>query len=660
MATGEIPPAAVTTCLRCDRDHARGSPDCPAQRIGSVLDGRYRLMSLLGSGGCGAVYGAVHVRLGNRVAVKMLLPRLARDPDLARRFLREAQSAATLSHSGIVKVTDFGSAEDGVTYFVMEHLAAANLATLVRERGPLPSAEVTTIAAKVLEALSAAHRAGIVHRDIKPENILYLRGGDGGGQIKIVDFGLAKVLESSDPNLTETGRFFGTLNYASPEQLSNSKAVDARSDLYSVGAVLFFLLTGRNHVGVGTMAEIISRVLHGEVERHPAAVQPATPAFLDAMVARALAPEPEKRYRSADEMLADVRRHQPESADSGLPGLTVSLADTDREARSQRSPRGVRRWALAASVAGALAVVAWFAWARWRPVAPPAEEEARRQATLRSGMVRIPESRFRMGSTDVEVTEAFRWCQSLTPVGCDRALYERETPSREVDLPSFSIDTAEVTNEEFATWLNTLSPLSIEGGRTVRQGDAKLADLHPDFGGLSTEGGRFRARDGYARRPVVQVTWTAARRFCGYQGKRLPIEAEWERAARGKEGRRFPWGDRAPTCESAVYGREPGGPCAAKGREPADVGTTPGDRSEEGVLDLAGNVSEWVEDTFRPHLPECAGPCRDPAVRGPEPEKGCRGGNWGGLAEMCRAAGRGRRAFDEVSHQIGFRCATSP
>jgi formylglycine-generating enzyme required for sulfatase activity len=274
-------------------------------------------------------------------------------------------------------------------------------------------------------------------------------------------------------------------------------------------------------------------------------------------------------------------------------------------------------------------------------------------------MVAIPGGLFRMGSTEDEVGKAFAWCQGLAPRGCDRALYERELPSREVELSSFWIDAREVTNEQFAAWLNALTRVEVTEGRLVRQERTLLADLHPDHGGVRGGPGHFEARAGRERRPVVQVTWAAAERYCESRGKRLPTEAEWERAARGTEGRPFPWGDRPPACGSVVFGRGTGGPCAAEGAEAADVGTTPMDRSEEGVLDLGGNVSEWVEDTFRPRLPECTGPCRDPMVRGEEAEKVCRGGNWGALAEMSRAPGRGRRRGDEVSHQIGFRCAAS-
>jgi serine/threonine protein kinase len=654
MSTAESQASADTACIRCDKDHARGSAECPARRVGGVVDGRYRLDHLIGSGGCGAVYAATHLRLGSRVAVKMLLPRLSRDQGLVARFLREARSAAALSHEGIVRVTDFGSAEDGAPYFVMEHLAAANLGALVRKHGLLAPAEVAAITTKILEALGAAHRAGIVHRDIKPENILYLRTPTQGAQIKIVDFGLAKVTESSDPDLTETGRFFGTLNYASPEQLANSKAVDVRSDIYSLGAVLFFLLTGRNHVAPGSVPEIISRVLQGDVERRPARLRPETPDWLDALVARALAQDPKARFAHADEMLTEISRQALEERESDLVSLTLSLSPGDS---IPSAPRPFVRHPAVVVAALALVTGAWLAWSRW--AGDPRTISTANSPPPGPGMVPVAGGSFLMGSSEDEIAEAFAWCRRLTPAGCDLHLYEREAPRRQPFVSSFAIDATEVTNRQFADWLQRIPRLDIEGDRLVRLGDALLTDLHPAHSGLRLEGGRIRPREGHEEKPVVQVTWTAARRYCEAQGTRLPTEAEWERAARGRSARRFPWGDDAPTCATSVFGRGPDGPCGAAGAGARDVGTTEADRSEEGVFDLGGNVSEWVEDTFRPRLPDCPPPCRDPVTRGPEREKTCRGGNWGALAEMCRGAGRGRRAGDDVSHQIGFRCATS-
>jgi formylglycine-generating enzyme required for sulfatase activity len=307
--------------------------------------------------------------------------------------------------------------------------------------------------------------------------------------------------------------------------------------------------------------------------------------------------------------------------------------------------------------AGTLVVLLLAALAYLRP--PPKAAATAHPPLARAGMVVIPASSFTMGSTDAEVAAAFAWCKQLASSGCDLAVYERERPPRTVSLSSFAIDATEVTNADFASWLATVPRLALDSGRLVRTDGELLVDLHPKGSGLRSESGRVEPRPGQGQRPVVQVTWTAARRYCQAQGKRLPTEAEWERAARGASSLAFPWGDRPPDCGTSVFARADGQTCSSPGGRDEDVGTTPGDRSAEGVLDLAGNVSEWVEDTFLPALPACPAPCRDPVVHGERAEKSCRGGNWGSLAEMCRAAGRGRRAPSEVSHHIGFRCASS-
>jgi serine/threonine-protein kinase len=333
--------------------------------------------------------------------------------------------------------------------------------------------------------------------------------------------------------------------------------------------------------------------------------------------------------------------------------LTLSLGPSESGPTSRGPDRRARPFLI---LAAAAAVILLGLLLYRRP--PP--DGRRPVPPARPGMVGIAASTFTMGSTDAEIAAAFAWCRELTSSGCDVSIYARERPARSVMLSGFAIDATEVTNEAFASWLQTVPGLAIESGRLVRADGQLLADLHPAFAGLAVESGHIRARPGQERRPVVQVSWTAARRYCAAQSKRLPSEAEWERAARGLTRRAFPWGDARPDCRSAVFARGADGGCALRGGGAADVGTTAGDRTPEGVFDLAGNVSEWVEDTFQPQPPECPPPCRDPVFRGPQGEKSCRGGNWGSLAEMCRAAGRGRRAAGEVSHQIGFRCAAEP
>ncbi|MFI5184273.1 MAG: serine/threonine-protein kinase [Vicinamibacteria bacterium] len=301
-------------CPGCGVDHVRGAPDCPEARLQEVLGGKYRLEALVGSGGCGAVYRAAHVLLETPCAVKMLLPRFARDARLARRFLIEAKTAASLKHPGIAQVTDYGAAGDGAPYLVMELLDGRNLSQVLKRRGgPLRAGEAVSVAVDVLEALSVAHAAGVVHRDLKPENLMLVRDADGVMRPKILDFGIAKVkMVEGEKGLTATGDFVGTLRYASPEQITSSKTVDERADVYSLGAVVFFLLTGRSPIEGRSTSEVLSNFVSGKIARSPAAQGADVPEALDAIVSKALALHREDRFRSAKDMLAAFKGQNQE------------------------------------------------------------------------------------------------------------------------------------------------------------------------------------------------------------------------------------------------------------------------------------------------------------------------------------------------------------
>jgi formylglycine-generating enzyme required for sulfatase activity len=279
------------------------------------------------------------------------------------------------------------------------------------------------------------------------------------------------------------------------------------------------------------------------------------------------------------------------------------------------------------------------------------------QGLVQTEMVSLPAGRFRMGSSSEEIDAAVRLCVSLSAQGCSRSLYERESPTRQVFLSSYAIDKWEVTNRQFAAWLNTVADLTVENGdRLVSRKGQRFVDLDSVHGGLTRQDGLFEPRRGYENRPVTQITWLASNEYCLAHGKRLPTEAQWERAARSTDGRMFPWGDESPDCHRVAFGLSSNGPCQTGALPgPREVGSSPQDRSAEGAFDLAGNVSEWVEDVFQEHPSPCED-CHDPVADVSGAERVCKGGNWGQLAEMCRAAGRGRWPSDQVSYQVGFRC----
>ena len=266
--------------------------------IGSVFDGRYRIERKLGAGGMADVYLAEDQELGRRVAIKILNDRHAADDSFIERFRREAKNAAGLSHPNIVSIYDRGEAE-GTYYIAMEFLDGRSLKELIVGRGPAPIKVTIDYSRQILAAVGFAHKHGIVHRDIKPHNVLV--GPE--GRLKVTDFGIAR---SGASQMTEVGSIIGTAQYLSPEQ-ARGAPVDQTSDLYSVGVVLYEMLTGQVPFTGDTPLEIAMKHL-SEVPRPPSELRPEVPHDLDSVVLRALAKDPAERYQSAEEMDADLAR----------------------------------------------------------------------------------------------------------------------------------------------------------------------------------------------------------------------------------------------------------------------------------------------------------------------------------------------------------------
>jgi beta-lactam-binding protein with PASTA domain len=264
--------------------------------IGTVFDERYRIVRKLGAGGMADVYLAEDQELGRRVAIKILNDRHAADDSFVERFRREAKNAAGLSHPNIVSIYDRGQAE-GTYYIAMEYLDGRSLKELIVGRGPAPIRTAVDYARQILAAVGFAHRHGIVHRDIKPHNVLV--GGE--GRLKVTDFGIAR---SGASQMTEVGSIIGTAQYLSPEQ-ARGAPVDQTSDLYSVGVVLYEMLTGQVPFTGDTPLEIAMKHL-SEVPKPPSELRPDVPHDLDLIVLRALAKNPGERYRTAEEMDADL------------------------------------------------------------------------------------------------------------------------------------------------------------------------------------------------------------------------------------------------------------------------------------------------------------------------------------------------------------------
>jgi beta-lactam-binding protein with PASTA domain/serine/threonine protein kinase len=269
--------------------------------LGRVFDGRYRVQSHIADGGMASVYLALDTRLDRDVALKVLRRDLAQDDAFVSRFRREARSAARLSHPNVVSVFDQGD-DDGNMFLAMEYVPGQTLREVMKAEGPLTPRAALDIMAPVLQALGAAHRAGIIHRDVKPENII-LREDD--GTVKVADFGLARAV-SNQTSYSQTGVLLGTVAYLSPEQVERGIA-DARSDVYAAGLILFEMLTGSKAFTGDTPIHIAYQHVHSSVPA-PSSRVTTVPAELDALVALATSRDPDQRPADAGDFLAEVRR----------------------------------------------------------------------------------------------------------------------------------------------------------------------------------------------------------------------------------------------------------------------------------------------------------------------------------------------------------------
>jgi beta-lactam-binding protein with PASTA domain/tRNA A-37 threonylcarbamoyl transferase component Bud32 len=314
----------------------------PGAGPGRLLAGRYALQGTLGIGGMAEVFLGTDTRLGREVAVKVLRADLARDPSFHERFRREAQAAASLNAPTIVSVYDTGEAvvdgTPGVPWIVMEHVHGRTLRDVLHVEGPLLPERALEIVADVCAALEVAHAAGIVHRDIKPANVMLTPTGE----VKVMDFGIARAAAGGSQTMTQTANVIGTAAYLSPEQ-ARGEHVDARSDVYSTGCLLYELLTGRPpFTGDSPIAVAYQHVR--EDPRRPSEVDRELTAAVDAVVLKAMAKNPGNRYQSATQMRADLLRAavgQPVEATPVLAEQTWSELGSTRVSRPVQRRRGL-------------------------------------------------------------------------------------------------------------------------------------------------------------------------------------------------------------------------------------------------------------------------------------------------------------------------------
>ena len=506
---------------------------------GDILLDKYRIEELVGRGAFAEVYRVTHLSLNVTRAVKVLqreTPGVGSTEfkDYRERFELEARLGAKLNtptpHPNLLQVFDFMQAGD-LLVLEMEYASGGSLYNRIQkaknESQPLPVEETLQMAIDVAEGLSAVHAVDAVHRDLKPTNILF----DDQERTKVADLGLAQV--PGGPSMrTQLGsmapRHPGTPGYMSPEQEDTTKYLKPTSDIFALGLVLFETLTGRNYSSL-------------KMDTRAKSLRPDIPTWLDDLIAGMLEKDPENRPWDCRKLAALLRQGKERPA--------RRLSCTGWESQLQQIQKLRSKVALGLLVLLASSAIAFFVFRYWndqqnvqsdtpttRPTATiQANEPPINVSTVDTWvspiddmtMVYVPEGKFMMGSGDDE-PHAF----------------DNEKPQHPVYLDTFWIDRTEVTNAMFAQFLNEKGNQN-EGGADWL--DARDVDVR-----LIQSGSEWQPVSGYGKHPVVEVTWYAAQAYCRWAGRRLPSEAEWEKAARGTDERTYPWGEEID-CTKANY-----------------------------------------------------------------------------------------------------------
>ena len=630
-----------------------------------------------------AVYKAYQPAMERVVAIKVLPRHMASSDEFVERFRREAKMLAKLQHPNILPVFDYGEA-DGYPYIVMPFVQGGTLSQSLHNT-QVPLQDINRIMSQLGKALGYAHAHGMIHRDVKPSNVLL----DDSGNCLLTDFGLARMTEATS-KITSSGAVMGTPSYMSPEQGTGAE-LDNRSDLYSLGVILYEMLTGR----VPYSAETPIAVVLKHIQDPLPSVRKFNPEIheeVELVLLKALAKHPDERYQSADEFLNALQAAIAEA--TGMPhstrtaiGKSASNATTMKPsagpapAKPQKKTNIVAIGIAVVLCLGILGSGAIFMMTRLakatpepsvpaatapvanilpvtEPSQPPTEapspspepgpSEVPALITDAQGvtMVLIPAGEFTMGNS---IDQVLAECRNLFPNdaanNCKAEFYLDETPAHPVQVSAFYIDKYEVTNQ--------LYKACVDAGLCKPPAQSNSATQNAYYGNPD-----------FNDYPVLWVDWNMAKTYCEWRGARLPTEAEWEKAARGATGQNYPWGERfegakANSCDVncqtdfADKNFNDGFP------EAAPVTAFENGASVFGVVNLAGNVSEWVSDWYSDAFYSQPGIVADP----PGPQNGekriLRGGSWFRYPINLRTVTRSSRAPSYTANDVGFRCASS-
>jgi serine/threonine protein kinase len=385
---------------------------------GDVLSEKYQIERVIGMGGMGIVLAAQHLTLGQRVAVKMLLPHVAKLPEAAKRFLREARACTNLRSEHVARVLDVGTQDNGSPYMVMEYLEGRDLHQLASTQSPLPIAASVDYVLQAAEALAEAHTMGIVHRDLKPANLFLTTHADGSGLVKVLDFGISKATLPGESGITATDAVLGSPGYMSPEQIRSAKHVDQRADIWGIGVSLYELLTGEPPFDGASVAAVSVQIVL-ETPKLAHELRHDVPEGLSRVVARCLEKDPAKRYPNMAELAAALLPFGPSGSAAAVDRIrrigrgsvpfaaTIAASDPDLQSQISAGTNGTwespkagaqRKRAVVFGVGGVLVVGALlasvFALGRHSADGPQTEDKARRRAAATvAPAVQTPASR---------------------------------------------------------------------------------------------------------------------------------------------------------------------------------------------------------------------------------------------------------------------------